>query len=324
MRKVGIDLFIERTFKLCEFNMIFLEDIDLYIFCKHKDERGDFRNKDIKPKGTSKLLVIEFIDNERIIIEDVCTKEIIEYSHSNILEYFKSIVTNETGICLDMTDMDTKLLAIILAKLKILELKMLFVMYSHPQQYLPVDLLDSEESSNYVREFMLNDYYKGVESIPSYFHLDVDYEQKKQIWIVFLGFDRNRTSILDQSKEIDKNIIPVISLPAARPGWDKHAFNANFDFFEKNSISDRLRYVSYSSPFETYAFLNKMKEDYHEDHLIVSPLGVKPTTLGALLFILNNPEVELLFDNPIIKRVRSEGIIDTHVYDVTNYLKGIE
>ena len=149
-------------------------------------------------------------------------------------------------------------------------------------------------------------------------------EQKKQIWIVFLGFDRNRTSILDQSKEIDKSIIPVITLPAARPGWDKHAFNANFDFFEKNSISDRLRYVSYSSPFETYSFLNKMKEDYSEDHLIVSPLGVKPTTLGVLLFILNNPEVELLFDNPIIKRVRSEGIFDTYVYDVTNYLRGIK
>ncbi len=321
-------LLIEKTFELEEYERLIKKEIDIFIFTKPREERGDIESKINNISPSSKVIIMDYIQEENSVnvkLYDVTSKNandlLLSRNHYELIEYFKTLRCDLKRILIDMTDMDVKLLAMIIAIFRLVSTKKLFVMYTEPKRYLTRKVQrEGIDDSNEKCEFEFHDSYQGADAIPFYMHTDVDYTSKQQLWIVFLGFDRNRTNRLYESKNEPSNVIPVITHPSARPGWDKYAFNANFNFISENELLHKIKYISYSSPFHTYQMLDEIYSEYNDHHIIISPLGTKPNTLGVLLFTNIHPDIELLYDNPYIKRARSVGVLKTLIYDVSGLL----
>jgi hypothetical protein len=64
--------------------------------------------------------------------------------------------------------------------------------------------------------------------------------------------------------------------------------------------------------------LNKIVKNSPSGRIKIAPIGTKPHAIGAILFAIKYPlKVELIYDNPIRKKTRTDGvgkIIDCSVY----------
>ena len=141
------------------------------------------------------------------------------------------------------------------------------------------------------------------------------------IWIVFLGFEGKRAdSIYTEISDDIYKVIPVISIPAIRPGWSNYAFDANQLLFEHTRLDSRyIEYTAATNPFATYNLIEQIKEKYPKNHLVISPLGTRPIALGAILYVMHHEEAELYYDTP--KDACSKTIKNgtMHFYDILSF-----
>ncbi|MNG00824.1 hypothetical protein D3C84_837740 [compost metagenome] len=81
-----------------------------------------------------------------------------------------------------------------------------------------------------------------------------------------------------------------------------------------------MRYARASCPFEAFESLNKIRQDYPDHYMYLALVGTKPHALGAILFAIKNPETsEIMFDYPVKKSGRTQGIGVVHIYDFENF-----
>lgn len=282
------------------------------------------------PSSIKYAVVGNDVDDRCKIVHDYLTShyQIIEISYdadSFIVQYdgheeeaddfptfIRSKNYSENEILIDCTSVNVPELLLLLGALYESDVKQFSALYVEPKHYS--QLLKLEIGSE--RKFELSNAYLGYKGIPGYL-LSLDSGD----YVAFCcGYEPERImNAFDYESIGSKYATLIFGMPPFNAGWDMNAYENHISFIDSQSI----RNVSYCGSTNPLAIIKKLDEMYQalreEEKLFVAPLGTKPMSLGACLFVVvsNDKErVALLFDHPVKKLGRSEDIGKWHLYNI--------
>jgi hypothetical protein len=217
-------------------------------------------------------------------------------------------------VMLNITSMNLRLMGTLLFNIKKFGFKEVYCLYTEPLRYCKN--IDGSDREEFVDRFDLYKKFRGIEPIPGFLRANDDKLNEK--WIAFLGFDGKRVEQINDRYDF-ADIVPVITLPSYKPGWQNYALQENIDIIK--SVERKPEYIIANSFLSAYDYLEKMKETYPKTYLRVTPLGTKINALGAILFCLNNVHnVELLYDNPKEEGKISTECGKTYIFDISEMI----
>ena len=219
-----------------------------------------------------------------------------------------------TPLLLNITAMNLRLLGALLYNLKKLQFESVYCLYTEPLRYCKNAGTKSEDE--YIDRFDLYRKFRGIEPIPGYLRANDDTLPEK--WIAFLGFEGKRAEQINEKYEFS-DMVPVITLPSYRPGWQNYALQENLDIIKNNGR--KPEYVVANSFMSSYNYLDNLRKTYPNIYLRVTPMGTKVNALGILLYVLNCKKgIEVLYDNPIEEGKISDECGNTYVFDISEIL----
>lgn len=217
-------------------------------------------------------------------------------------------------IILNITSMNLRLMGTLLFNIKKIGFIEVYCLYTEPLRYCKN--LNGSDKWEFVDRFDLYKKFRGIEPIPGFLRANDDKLDEK--WIAFLGFDGKRVEQINDRYDF-ADIVPVITLPSYKPGWQNYALQENIDIIK--SVERKPEYIIANSFLSAYDYLEKMKNIYPKTYLRVTPVGTKINALGAILFCLNNVHnVELLYDNPKEEGKISTECGKTYVFDISEVI----
>lgn len=126
---------------------------------------------------------------------------------------------------------------------------------------------------------------KYVTPVP--FYAGIQHPEKRDLLLLFLGYEGERAVRLWRSVEAERTIA-VISYPALRPGGHLPAISNNKTILEMDSSVVEQRKVPAASPEQTIALLEEIHKTYPDWNIMISSLGPKVQTIGIYLFFEHN------------------------------------
>jgi len=224
---------------------------------------------------------------------------------------FLQKLDTSTPIMLNITSMNIRLMGTFLFNIKKIGFDEVYCLYTEPARYCKNT--EDNEGEEYIDRFDLYKKFRGIEPIPGFLRANDDKLDEK--WVAFLGFDGKRVEQINDRYEFT-DIVPVITLPSYRPGWQNYALQENIDIIK--SIERKPEYIVANSFISAYKYLEKLQKAYPNTYLRITPLGTKINALGALSFCLNNiRNVEVLYDNPIEEGKISMESRNTYIFDIS-------
>lgn len=188
------------------------------------------------------------------------------------------------------------------------------VLYAEPHSY------KSHPSPASSSVFDLSTSVDGAAPLPGFARLSEPQDESKCLFIAMLGFEGNRPERLLLGMEPTPKVIPVIGVPGYRIEYPAFTVGCNRSFLTGNNCSSELRLARASCPYAVIQELNDIRKSYPDYYLYLALVGTKPHALGATIYALSNPEnTEILFDHPVRKRGRTDGVELIHIYDFKNF-----
>ena len=185
------------------------------------------------------------------------------------------------------------------------------VIYTEPASY------KTHPTPTSFSQFDLTESCEGLAPLPGFVKLFGRDDETNSLFIAMLGFEGNRPQHLAMQLEPPPHIIPVIGVPGFKLEYPEITVACNNSLLRENNAYADIRYARASCPFEVYDTLSKIKEDYNGHYMYIAPLGTKPHALGAVWFVIQNPDnTELMYDHPIRKQGRTRGVGTIHIYDL--------
>ncbi|CAJ5421812.1 Uncharacterised protein [Burkholderia pseudomallei] len=138
--------------------------------------------------------------------------------------------------------------------------------------------------------------------------------------VFFLGYEKARLGqALEQEETLGRwQKHAVLGVPAFEPSWEIDAIANNVQHLASSHY--QLQYAAASSVRAAYDLLNcLLQDDKLELPIVVAPLGTKPHTIGASLFLIEHNEFNrtvLLYDHPSPLQGRSTNVRRWHIHDV--------
>ncbi len=147
----------------------------------------------------------------------------------------------------------------------------------------------------------------GIEPLPGFANIiPDDYDFK---FIALLGFEGGRfTYLIDNVQPAYDNIIPIIGVPGFRVEYPFVAYWGNRRPLKSTRSYENIKFAAANSLVEAYILLTRIYNKIGKSKIKLAPVGTKPHAIGAMLFAIKHPkDVELIYDNPKRKTVRTEG-----------------
>lgn len=245
-------------------------------------------------------------DNFTIIVDG----EVIDADDFN--EFIKNLNLGESEVLIDTTTVNVPELLLLIGALFENSITHFSALYLEPKDYSHLQKLEMGSD----RKFELSQRYDGYKGIPGYaLKLDIgDYVA------FFCGYEPERIqNAFEYGSISSKYANLVFGMPPYNAGWDMNSYENHVKFIETQSI----RNISFCGATNPLAVIKKLDEMYtsinDEEKLFIAPLGTKPMSLGACLFVALNGDrerVAMLFDHPIKKSERSKDFGRWHLYNV--------
>lgn len=188
------------------------------------------------------------------------------------------------------------------------------ILYIEPNEYK----LKSKDSI-FNTEFDLSKGFNSFRKIPPYSLLIDSSSSTKAKLITLLGFENERLSRIledDDGARYDE-FEHILALPAFKPGWENISLYRHY-----NELKDfkNLEFSPANNPYETNKILEKINKNSNNKQLVIAPIGTKPHSIGAIIFMVNsfykNKKVGVIYDFPIKKENRTDGIGLIHEYTI--------
>jgi hypothetical protein len=246
----------------------------------------------------------------------VSSDENRSYGLTNETSDFLNTIDSSATLIIDITNVDIRFLGILLYNLKKMNFCRVICLYITPNKYNKNKdyLSDSFEEENKFDLYNNMGIKRGING-----YLVDNCENLREKNFILLGFEGDRANSL--CGEADITPVPVVTLPAIKPGWQNYALVANRNILKKLTSRNSIEYISADSIVSIYNKMQDWKDTYCENFLRISPLGTKINALGVLLFILNNPKsYDILYDNPNETKINSSGVDKYFYYDITEFL----
>ncbi|MDE0853984.1 MAG: hypothetical protein OSA97_06140 [Nevskia sp.] len=198
------------------------------------------------------------------------------------------------------------------------------ITYVEPESYAHQGPVFSESGLLPHRNFPLtsNHQFKGLAGFSHEYQ-----EATPAHHVFFLGFEPWRIEhAFEQRDNPDPKVYTrtaVIGIPAFTPGWENNVYASHAETLQtKEFTAGDIRYCCANSAREAYLLLWelwRMKGDV-EQVFFVSPLGTKPHTVGAALFLLEthgfDATTALYYDHPKRNNKRSKNVSKWHFWRV--------
>lgn len=216
-------------------------------------------------------------------------------------------------IAIDLTSLEHRVWAPLVRTI-LLERRTLIALYAEPNDYqrdgneagAPYDLSST----------------KGIEPLPGFARIGLR-KGDQGAFAPLLGFEGARLKHIFDQEDVDaRQTSPVVGIPGFRLEYSTHSYIANRDVLDTDRMEDRVELASASCPFEAFDALSRIHGRTGNGYLRIAPIGTKPHALGAVLYaILNEDQVELIYDHPVRRESRTEGSRGIYVYDVSGFLQ---
>lgn len=188
------------------------------------------------------------------------------------------------------------------------------VLYTEPEKY------KTHPSPASATVFDLSVKFEGLGPLPGFVRLTGPADENKCIFVAMLGFEGNRPERLVFQLDPIPKVIPVVGVPGFQIDYPTFTVACNRVFLEDYKAYSEVRYARASCPFEAYAALCSIRGDYPDHYMYLAPVGTKPHALGTILYAIANPDTtEIMFDHPVRKPGRTEGVGIIHIYDFGNF-----
>jgi len=146
--------------------------------------------------------------------------------------------------------------------------------------------------------------------------------KEQSLFVPLLGFEGTRLKyIIEQIQPANEHIMPIVGLPGFKPWYVFETLKGNKASLVETRAWESIRYAPGDCPFSCYYLLNDVYTTYNEQHIKIAPIGTKPHALAAVMFALNHPQIEIIYDHPVRKSGRTDGSSKLHVYHVSSLVK---
>ncbi len=189
------------------------------------------------------------------------------------------------------------------------------ILYVEPDSYKPHKSPASETLFDLSKEFL------GLSPLPGMAQLLGPDDEDRCLFVPLLGFEGNRPrSLVYQIDPEPFKVIPIVGVPGFQIEFPTYTVTCNRDLLEEFQAHSEIRFARASCPFEAYKTLVNIGEYYDGHFMYIAPVGTKPHGLGAILYAISNPEnTEVMFDHPIKKDGRTDGLGLIHIYDFGDF-----
>lgn len=188
------------------------------------------------------------------------------------------------------------------------------VLYVEPNSY---KVHPSPASENI---FDLSVKFEGSAPLPGFACLSAPPDESKCLFVAPLGFEGNRPERLLLDLDPPPKVIPVVGVPGFKMEYPAFTIGCNRNFLIGYNCSSELRLARASCPFELFNELSDIRKNYPDYYMYLALVGTKPHALGAVLYSIANPDTtEILFDHPVRRKKRTDGISLIHIYNLSNF-----
>ena len=164
-------------------------------------------------------------------------------------------------------------------------------------------------------EYDLSEGFRGIAPLPGFANLRGPKDEKDAVLVSFLGFEGRRASYVALALDPVPKVCAVVGVPGFRAEYPQITFASNAEFLGDSRAYASVRMAMASCPFEAFDTLTDIQRDRSGRYMYIAPIGTKPHALGAVCYVLKHPEsTEIMYDNPIRKPGRTEGIGLVHFY----------
>jgi hypothetical protein len=147
-------------------------------------------------------------------------------------------------------------------------------------------------------------------------------KKAETLFIPLLGFEGSRLKyIIEQTQPANEHIFPIIGLPGFKPWYVFETLKGNKASLSETHSWQSIRYAPGDCPFSCYYLLTDLYSRFKDQHIKIAPIGTKPHALAAVMFVLNHPQIEIIYDHPVRKPGRTDGSSKLHVYHVSSIVK---
>jgi hypothetical protein len=279
----------------------------------HSAEERSYISEELIARFPSEITFIEIKEISHDIIKENYSNNEYHLRDRVSISKFLSLF-NATTLYLDSTGLNNRICAALLnnafslfSTLNISDIK---VIYAEPETYKVVQF--STEGIFHD----LSESIDGIEPLPGFASI-IPYNENDTCLVALLGFEGGRFVYILEHVE-SSNVFPVIGVPGFRPEYPFLTYWGNRRPLENGDIWSNIRYASANSIPDVYTLLTKFLKASPSGRLKVSPIGTKPHAIAAILFAIKNPlKVELIYDNPMRVKKRTEGvgkIVECSVY----------
>jgi hypothetical protein len=186
-----------------------------------------------------------------------------------------------------------------------------FAVYVEPKIYR------SHRSPASTSVFDLSEGFRGLEPLPGFVNLSGPTSERDALFVPFLGFEGPRARQLAMSLDPVPHVIPVIGVPGFRIEYPQITISSNQEFLTDSGAHANVRFADAVCPFAAYNVIDEIRKDYPDSYLYLAPVGTKPHALGVVWYAIEHPsETEIMYDHPMRKPRRTEGIGAVHVYRI--------
>lgn len=275
-------------------------------------ESDEFRSTHIRNFNLSaNSLLIEIIDEDSSSIR--AGELELQLRSSQSLSKLWLHIDRNRDVYIDITGMSHSAWSAIL-KSAIDEGFTVLVVYVEPSSYI------LSNTSIQGQFYDLSEKIKGIYPLPGF--ANFNQESSEFLLIPILGFEGARFKyIMEQVQPNYKNVYPIVGLPGFRPWYIFESIENNIDVLKSTRAWESMSYVPSDCPFSCYYKLDNIRDKNKGKQLKIAPIGTKPHALAAIMYYLNHPEVEIIYDHPVRKSGRTDGASRLHVYHVSALVK---
>jgi hypothetical protein len=260
------------------------------LIMKH-DEYVNF----VKLQDSEKDLIIDLVSNQKYFLRSSKSIEGFLLSHPTSILY------------IDVTGLNNRVSASLLNNA---------IKYKQTANILEIKVVYAEPATYNIKRFKsegvfhdLSEQIEGIEPLPGFATIIPDYIDDIQ-FIALLGFEGGRfIHMLENVQPPKDNIIPIIGVPGFRIEYPFVAYWGNRRPLVDTESWRNVKYAAANSIVDAYFLLSNILKKSSCTKIKVAPIGTKPHAIGAILFAIKNTQnVELIYDNPIRKKERTQGV----------------
>jgi hypothetical protein len=263
--------------------------------------------------GSTTLVQVRELDRLSFEYQEAHEKRVVQLRSESQLKAMWSRFGNRT-IYLDLGGLPHHIWAPLLQS-SVYSTVRLLAIYVEPREYR-YNVAPTEGDI-----FDLSERITGISPIPGFASLRDDSDQSF-CFVPLLGFEGGRFAFaVEQIQPPGGRIYPIVGIPGFRPEYPFHTYLCNKNTLQETRSWRNVRFAAANDPFALFYSLEEIAEENKGLPIKIATIGTKPHALGAILYAMNRGAgVEIVYDHPIRKAKRTEGVSRLLVYHVSAFL----